>query len=239
VLCVIPGRGHNLFRSWLSRLAGYLLRKVIYSAILAVLLAVSAAVADAASNLGWLMAFTLQALLMWSVFLQRDRIAGEFLAATAGPGSNDDQGHLLANTYFAARLTQMARSGGRRHGGSAPSASPARAESTPAPATERGVDVPEPGEYTGEPVASTEGDPAHYRAAVTDLDNENEPDPSAARGVDVPEPQELMDLDEQEEPVPDLSVARGVDVPEPGELMDLPLTGRARPDLDSNDQATE
>ena len=60
VLGVIPGRGHDFFRGWLSRLAGYLLTKVIYSLILAVVLAVCQALADATSNLGWLLAFLLR-----------------------------------------------------------------------------------------------------------------------------------------------------------------------------------
>ena len=69
VLGVIPGRGHDFFRGWLSRLAGYLLTKVIYSLILAVVLAVCQALADATSNLGWLLAFLLQAGFLWAVLL--------------------------------------------------------------------------------------------------------------------------------------------------------------------------
>jgi hypothetical protein len=236
VLAVFPGRGHALFRNWLSRLAGYLLRKVVYSAILAVLLAVSAALTDATSSLGWLMAFGLQALLMWSVFLQRDRIAGEFLTATAGPGTHQESSRLLANTYFAARLAQMTHRGGRHRAGGTPSVSSSRphGESGPAPTMEPvGVDVPEPGEYTGAPISSTEGDTTHYQAAVTDLDeDEPAPDPTAARGVDVPEPEELMDMPAAEPP-------RGVDVPEPHELMDPPPTDGARPDVNTNDNATD
>jgi hypothetical protein len=233
VLAVFPGRGHALFRGWLSRLAGYLLRKVIYSAILAVLLAVSAALTDATSGLGWLMAFALQALLMWSVFLQRNRIAGEFLAATAGPGGHQEPSRLLANTYFVGRLAQMAR-GARRseYEREVPPSFPSTPDRESGPQMEpRGVDVPEPGEYTGEPISSTEGDPAHYRAAATDL-HEYEPDPSAPRGVEVPEPQELMDM-------PAAAPPRGVDVPEPQELMEDPATDDTDPDVNGNDQATD
>jgi len=61
---IYPGRGHDLFRGWLSRLATFLVRKAIYSLILAVLLAVVAALQDATSNLGWLLSFGLQALPM-------------------------------------------------------------------------------------------------------------------------------------------------------------------------------
>jgi hypothetical protein len=235
VIAVFPGRGHALFRNWLSRLSGYLLTKVVYSAILAVLLAVSAALTDATSSLGWLMAFALQALLTWSVFLQRDRIAGEFLTATAGPGTHQEPSSLLAKTYFAARLAQMTHRGGHRQGGGAPPLSPSRprADGGASPTTEPvGAAVPEPGEYTGAPISSTEGEPTHYQAAVTDLDEEPPPDPTAARGVDVPEPQELMDMGAVEPP-------RGVDVPEPHELMDPPPTDGARPDANPNETATD
>lgn len=94
------------------------------------------------------------------------------------------------------------------------------------------MDVPEPGEYTGAPISSTEGEPAHYQPAVTDLDEEPAPDPAAARGVDVPEPEELMDM-------PAVEAPRGVDVPEPHELMDPPPTNGARPDVNPNDNATD
>ena len=43
VAAAIPGRGHDFFRGWISKLAGFALRKAAYSLILAVLLAVCAA----------------------------------------------------------------------------------------------------------------------------------------------------------------------------------------------------
>ena len=61
VIGVFPGRGHDFFKAWLTRLAAFLVRKAVYSLILAVLLAVAAAVSTATSNLGWLMAFGLEA----------------------------------------------------------------------------------------------------------------------------------------------------------------------------------
>ncbi len=87
LLAVFPGRGHDFFRSWLAKLAGYLARKVIYSLILAIVLAVCQALDDATSNLGWLLAFVLQAAFLWTVFIQRDRLTRDLLAATAGPGA--------------------------------------------------------------------------------------------------------------------------------------------------------
>ena len=50
VAAVIPGRGHDFFKGWLEKLAGYLLRKAAYSLILAVLLAVNGALASATSS---------------------------------------------------------------------------------------------------------------------------------------------------------------------------------------------
>ncbi len=105
---IFPGRGHDFFRAWLSKLAGYLARKVIYSLILAVTLAVSQALADATSNLGWLLAFALQATFLWMVFIQRERLTSDLLAATAGTKAARD-GSRLQTLYYATRLTQMAR----------------------------------------------------------------------------------------------------------------------------------
>ncbi len=106
---IFPGRGHDFFRAWLGKLAGYLARKVIYSLILAVTLAVSQALADATSNLGWLLAFVLQATFLWMVFIQRERLTSDLLTATAGPHAGRDGNSRLQTLYYATRLTQMAR----------------------------------------------------------------------------------------------------------------------------------
>lgn len=106
---IFPGRGHEFFRAWLGKLAGYLARKVIYSLILAVTLAVSQALADASSNLGWLLAFALQATFLWMVFMQRERLTTDLLAATAGPTAARDGTNRLQTLYYATRLTQMTR----------------------------------------------------------------------------------------------------------------------------------
>src|SRR5205085_3517432 len=59
IAAAIPGRGHDFFKAWLAKLAGYLLKKAAYSLILAVLLAVNGALASATSELGWLFSFGL------------------------------------------------------------------------------------------------------------------------------------------------------------------------------------
>jgi hypothetical protein len=104
---IFPGRGHEFFRKWLSKLAGYLARKVIYSLILAVVLAVCSALDDATSNLGWLLAFALQAAFLWTVFLQRNRLTSDLLAGTVGPHAANDGTNRLANLYYASRLARM------------------------------------------------------------------------------------------------------------------------------------
>ncbi|MEV4419373.1 hypothetical protein AB0L40_05270 [Patulibacter sp. NPDC049589] len=103
VIAVFPGRGHEFFLGWLTRLAAFLLRKAVYSLILAVLLAVTAAVGDASSNLGWLMAFGLQATFFWAVFLYRHQLAGHLTLATTGHSGRDDGTAKLVGLYAAAR----------------------------------------------------------------------------------------------------------------------------------------
>jgi len=102
---IFPGRGHEFFRRWLGKLAGYLARKVIYSLILAVVLAVCSALDNATSNLGWLLAFSLQAAFLWTIFLQRRKLTDDLLSGTVGHHAED--GNRLANLYFASRLARM------------------------------------------------------------------------------------------------------------------------------------
>lgn len=145
VAAVFPGRGHDFFRAWLSRLAAFLLRKAIYSLILAVLLAVAAALADASANLGWLMSFGLQAVFFWTVYLYRHRLLGQFTAATAGAqGQQGERLGRLASAYYATNLLRHARSRRRARsarrpttttGGAAPPAPPAPSAPAPPPDT--------------------------------------------------------------------------------------------------------
>jgi hypothetical protein len=104
---IFPGRGHEFFRKWLSKLAGYLARKVIYSLILTVVLVVCSALDDATSNLGWLLAFALQTAFLWTVFLQRSRLTSDLLAGTVGSHAANDGTNRLANLYYASRLARM------------------------------------------------------------------------------------------------------------------------------------
>ncbi len=108
VVGIFPGRGHDFFTGWLARLASYLLRKAIYSLILAVVLAVCQAVDDATSNLGWLMSFGLQSAFLWGVFIQRNKLAGQLLTATVGPAASHETGaSRLQSLYYTIRLAGM------------------------------------------------------------------------------------------------------------------------------------
>lgn len=161
VLGVLPGRGHAFFRTWLARLAGYLLTKVIYSLILVTVLAVCQALADAASGLGWLLVFLLQAAFLWAVLFNRKRLAGELLTVTSGAKASE--ANHLQSLYYTTRLLGTAGKRRRHHNPPPPPASgdiptpistqePAMNSNEP-----RGAEVPEPGEDVDEPIVSTEG----------------------------------------------------------------------------------
>jgi len=109
VIGIFPGRGHLFFAGWLQRLAAFLLRKAIYSLVLAVLLAVSSALIDATSSLGWLLSFLLEAAFFWTVFLYRHQLTGELARATTGHDPRRDPTAKLASLYFASRLLRGGR----------------------------------------------------------------------------------------------------------------------------------
>lgn len=126
VAAAIPGRGHQFFKGWLSKLAGFLLRKAAYSLVLAVLLAVCGAISAATSELGWLFSFALQCAFFWAVFLQRKNLTDGLIGAVTGPGVPGRDRALDAvaiymgartGTRLAGRPLRAARSRFRGHGG--------------------------------------------------------------------------------------------------------------------------
>lgn len=126
IAAVIPGRGHDFFKGWLEKLAGYLLRKAAYSLILAVLLAVTAALSSATAQLGWLMSFGLQSLFFWAVFLQRKTLADSLIGIATGPKAPGRDASLkLLSIYaggrIAGRLSRPLRRGARSMSGRADS----------------------------------------------------------------------------------------------------------------------
>ncbi len=122
IAAVIPGRGHDFFKGWLEKLAGYLLRKAAYSLILAILLAVSGALSSATDQLGWLMSFGLQSLFFWAVFLQRKTLADSLIGIATGPKAPGRDASLkLLSVYaggrMAGRFAQPLRRGARSAAG--------------------------------------------------------------------------------------------------------------------------
>ncbi|HXE45403.1 MAG TPA: type IV secretion system protein [Conexibacter sp.] len=156
VVGVFPGRGHEWFLGWLSRLGSFLLRKAVYSLVLAVLLTVSGALADATSNLGWLLAFGLQAVFYWTVLLQRKQLVGGLSHVATGHGrvESDGLGRAAVIAAVAARFAQRqakaatggssggghdgGAAGGRRRGGGGPSDSGGDAAPEPPPRSDDG-----------------------------------------------------------------------------------------------------
>src|SRR3954469_24152127 len=55
------------FRSWLSKLATAIFIKALYSLVIAIVLAVSAALAASTDSLGFLLAFGLQTAFFWAI----------------------------------------------------------------------------------------------------------------------------------------------------------------------------
>jgi hypothetical protein len=105
VAAAVPGRGHQFFKAWLSKLAGYLLRKAAYSLILATLLAVCAAISSATSQIGWLFSFGLQCAFFWAVFLQRRSLTDGLVGTVTGPGApGRDRALSLLALYAGARV---------------------------------------------------------------------------------------------------------------------------------------
>ncbi len=118
VAAAIPGRGHDFFTAWLQKLGGYLLRKAACSLVLAVLLAVNSAIADATSQLGWLFAFGLQAVFFWTVLIQRRTLTGGLIGIVTGAKSpGRDLALDAVALYGGARLGMGAVRGVGRAGG--------------------------------------------------------------------------------------------------------------------------
>jgi hypothetical protein len=96
VIGIFPGGGHDFFRSWLVKLATAVFIKALYSLVIAVVVAVSAALAAASESLGFLFAFVLQAIFFWAIFLYRKQITARLVAATTGAADTERQPRMTA-----------------------------------------------------------------------------------------------------------------------------------------------
>ena len=115
VAAAIPGQGHRFFQGWLSKLAGYLLRKAAYSLILAILLTVCAAISAATSELGWFLSFGLQCAFFWAVFLQRRTLTEGLIGVVTGPAApGRDRALDVLGLYYGARTIGGATRPARR-----------------------------------------------------------------------------------------------------------------------------
>ena len=86
VIGIFPGSGHAFFRSWLAKLATAVFIKALYSLVIALVVAVSAALTAATDSLGFLFAFGLQTLFFWALFVYRRQITSRLVTATTGGG---------------------------------------------------------------------------------------------------------------------------------------------------------
>src|SRR4051794_5459345 len=84
IIGIFPRAGHAFFRSWLSKLATAIFIKVLYSLVIAVVVAVSAALTASTDSLGFLFAFALQTIFFWAIFIYRKQITGRLVSATTG-----------------------------------------------------------------------------------------------------------------------------------------------------------
>lgn len=96
VIGIFPGAGHAFFRGWLTKLATAIFIKALYSLVIAIVVAVSAALAASTGSLGFLFAFGLQATFFWAIFLYRKQITAQLVSATTGGTSQGPQPRMTA-----------------------------------------------------------------------------------------------------------------------------------------------
>jgi TrbL/VirB6 plasmid conjugal transfer protein len=84
VIAIFPRAGHDFFRNWLGKLATAVFIKALYSLVIAIVVAVSAALASSTESLGFLFSFALQAIFFWAIFLYRRQITARLVTATTG-----------------------------------------------------------------------------------------------------------------------------------------------------------
>jgi hypothetical protein len=124
VIGIFPGAGHAFFRGWLAKLATAVFIKALYSLVIAIVVAVSAALASATDSLGFLLAFGLQAVFFWAIFLYRKQISARLVAATTGSGAGASlprmsvvqRGAEVATRPFSALMAGAALRRGTRGG---------------------------------------------------------------------------------------------------------------------------
>ena len=155
IIGIFPGAGHAFFRSWLVKLATAIFIKALYSLVIAIVVAVSAALAASTESLGFLFAFGLQTLFFWAIFLYRKQITARLVAATTGSAQVPrmtavQRGAAVATRPFAALVGVTRRPSGGQESGLAGGDPPPPHEAAPATATNGAAPVVP---LTGAPVA--------------------------------------------------------------------------------------
>ena len=84
IIGIFPGAGHAFFRAWLTKLATAIFIKALYSLVIAIVVAVSAALTATTGSLGFLFAFGLQTIFFWAIFIYRKQITNRLVGATTG-----------------------------------------------------------------------------------------------------------------------------------------------------------
>jgi hypothetical protein len=94
VIGIFPGAGHDFFRAWLTKLATAVFIKALYSLVIAIVVAVSAALAASTDSLGFLFAFGLQTSFFWALFLYRKQITARLVGATTAAAIHGRTPHM-------------------------------------------------------------------------------------------------------------------------------------------------
>ena len=116
VIGIFPGAGHAFFRAWLTKLATAVFIKALYSLVIAIVVAVSAALASATGSLGFLFAFGLQTIFFWALFLYRRQITARLVGATTGAAAGHGRPTVVQRGAHAAARPVTALVGVPRHG---------------------------------------------------------------------------------------------------------------------------
>ncbi len=122
IVGIFPGAGHAFFRAWLTKLATAIFIKALYSLVIAIVVAVSAALTASTGALGFLFAFGLQTIFFWAIFLYRKQITNRLVGATVGsadapspPRASVVQKGAQAATKPFTALASVSRPGSSRH----------------------------------------------------------------------------------------------------------------------------
>jgi hypothetical protein len=120
VVGIFPGAGHAFFRAWLTKLATAIFIKALYSLVIAIVVAVSAALTASTGSLGFLFAFALQTIFFWAIFIYRKQITSRLVGATTGGADGMQMPRMTVAERRARRDEAVHRAGERQPTGLGP-----------------------------------------------------------------------------------------------------------------------